>query len=96
MITHTNDPQDLYFTIRVNEQFFCRAAIDIFVGGSKDNRSPSRRVIELFAEGIISMIFQITCLISNQSRGILCCMTETVGGMSLERQKGIFTHNLVR
>ena len=47
----TNDPEDLYFAIRVNEQFLCRAALDIRAEGPDDNGSPSCGAVALLAEG---------------------------------------------
>ena len=48
---YTNDPEDLYFAIRVNEQFLCRAILDIFAEGPNDNGSPSCGAVALLEEG---------------------------------------------
>ena len=49
---YTNDPQNLYFAIRVNQQFLCRAILDISTEGPDDNGSPSCGAIALLTEGI--------------------------------------------
>ena len=59
---YTNDPEDLYFAIRVNEQFLCRAALDIRAEGPDDNGSPSCGAVALLTEGIMCLLLKFLFL----------------------------------